>query len=136
VAMPELQGMIEPIPIAAEVERSIDGQTGAAIASFVPIEERMRRVVDRISRWIKLQQKPNSEKRVALIYYNHPPGKQNIGADYLNVPETIVELLRSLGGDGYTVGNTPPTADALIDILTKRGINLANWSPGQLQSLA
>src|SRR5262249_54061746 len=72
VAMPELQGMIEPIPVAAEVERSIDSHTGAAIATFVPIENRIERVVERISRWIELQTKPNSQKRVALIYYNHP----------------------------------------------------------------
>jgi cobaltochelatase CobN len=136
VAMPELQGMIEPIPVAAEVERTTDPLTGAAIASFVPIEERIGKLVERLTRWIQLQQKPNAEKRVALIYYNHPPGKQNIGADYLNVPETIVELLRSLGTDGYKTGSVLPNADALIDILTKRGINLANWAPGQVRSLA
>ena len=136
VAMPELQGMIEPIPIAAEVERSIDGQTGAAIAAFVPIEDRIHRVVERISRWIQLQDKPNSEKRVALIYYNHPPGKQNIGADYLNVPETILELLRSLTRDGYKVKDIPPNADTLVDLLTRRGINVANWAPGQRRLLA
>src|SRR5215471_16457001 len=136
VAMPELQGMIEPIPIAAEVERSVDAKTGAAIAAFVPIEDRIHRVVERISRWIQLQDKPNSEKRVALIYYNHPPGKQNIGADYLNVPETIIELLRSLTRDGYKVKDIPPNADTLVDLLTRRGINVANWAPGQRRLLA
>ncbi|PWT83497.1 MAG: hypothetical protein C5B58_06445, partial [Acidobacteria bacterium] len=136
VAMPELQGMIEPVPVAAEVERTTDPLTGAAIASFVPIEERIQKLTDRITRWIQLQQKPNSEKRVALIYYNHPPGKQNIGADYLNVPETIIELLRSLSADTYKTGEIPPNGDALVDILMKRGINLANFAPGQIRSLA
>jgi cobaltochelatase CobN len=136
VAMPELQGMIEPIPVAAEVERSVDSLTGAAIASFVPIDERIGRVVERITRWIRLQDKPNSEKRVALIYYNHPPGKQNIGADYLNVPETIVELLHSLSGNGYSVKNIPPGADALVDMMTRSGINVANYAAGQRRLLA
>jgi cobaltochelatase CobN len=136
VAMPELQGMIEPIPVAAELERSIDPSTGAAIASFAPIDSRIRRVVERISRWIELQTKPNSQKRIALIYYNHPPGKQNIGADYLNVPETIVELLRLLARDGYDVRNVPPDADTLVDLLTRRGINVANWAAGQRRLLA
>jgi cobaltochelatase CobN len=136
VAMPELQGMIEPIAVAAEVERSIDPQTGAAIASFVPIDDRIQRVVERITRWIRLQDKPNSEKRVALVYYNHPPGKQNIGADYLNVPETILQLLGFLSRDGYDVRNVPPNADELVDQLTRRGINVANWAPGQRRLLA
>src|SRR5262249_44684602 len=111
-------------------------QTGAAIASFVPIDDRIQRVVQRISRWIRLQDKPNSEKRVALVYYNHPPGKQNIGADYLNVPETILQLLSFLSKDGYDVLNVPPTADELVDHLTRRGINVANWAPGQPRLLA
>jgi cobaltochelatase CobN len=136
VAMPELQGMIEPIAVAAEVEKSVDPLTGAAIGSFVPIDERIDRVVERITRWIRLQDKPNSEKRVALIYYNHPPGKQNIGADYLNVPETIVGLLQSLEGDGYTVKNIPANVDALVDLLTRRGINVANYAAGQRRLLA
>jgi cobaltochelatase CobN len=136
VAMPELQGMIEPIAVAAEVERSIDPLTGAAIGSFVPIDERIGRVVERISRWIRLQDKRNSEKRVALIYYNHPPGKQNIGADYLNVPETIVGLLQSLSGDGYAVKDIPANADALVDVMTRRGINVANYAAGQRRLLA
>src|SRR5262245_57566598 len=136
VAMPELQGMIEPIAIAAEVERSIDAQTGAAIGSFVPLDDRLHRVVDRISRWITLQNKPNAEKRVALIYYNHPPGKQNIGADYLNVPETIISLLQTLYRDGYNVKDIPPNADVLVDLLTRRGINVANYAAGQRRLLA
>jgi cobaltochelatase CobN len=136
VAMPELQGMIEPIAVAAEVERSTDPLTGAAIGSFAPIDERIDRVVERISRWIRLQDKPNSEKRVALIYYNHPPGKQNIGADYLNVPETVVGLLQSLSGDGYTVKDIPPNAEALVDLMTRRGINVANYAAGQRRLLA
>jgi cobaltochelatase CobN len=136
VAMPELQGMIEPIPVAAELERSTDPQTGAAIASFVPIDSRIHRVVERISRWIQLQKKPNSQKRVALIYYNHPPGKQNIGADYLNVPETIIELLQSLARDGYDVRDVPPDAGTLVDLLTRHGINVANWAAGQRRLLA
>src|SRR5262249_7968629 len=136
VAMPELQGMIEPIAVAGELERSVDAQTGAAIASFVPIDDRIQRVVERISRWIRLQNKPNSEKRVALIYYNHPPGKQNIGADYLNVPETILELLQLLIHDGYSVRDIPPNSDTVVDLLIRRGINVANWAPGQRRLLA
>jgi cobaltochelatase CobN len=136
IAMPELQGMIEPIPVAAEKEVSVDKQTGAAISSFVPIDSRIHRVVERVSRWIQLQKKPASEKRVALIYYNHPPGKQNIGADYLNVPETIMQLLQSLAHDGYDVRNVPPNGEALVDLLMRRGINVANWAPGQRRLLA
>jgi cobaltochelatase CobN len=26
----------------------------------------------------------NADKKIALIYYNYPPGKQDIGASYLN----------------------------------------------------
>jgi len=46
-----------------------------------PIPERIERLTQRVKRWLALQQKQNRDKHIALIYYNYPPGKQNIGAD-------------------------------------------------------
>ncbi|WP_316558991.1 cobaltochelatase subunit CobN [Methanimicrococcus stummii] len=50
-------------------------------------------VADRAMAWAKLSEKDNIAKNVALMYYNYPPGKEEIGANYLNV-------MRSLAGDG------------------------------------
>ncbi|MDR2945096.1 MAG: cobaltochelatase subunit CobN [Methanosarcinales archaeon] len=50
-------------------------------------------VADRAMAWAKLSEKDNIAKNIALMYYNYPPGKEDIGANYLNV-------MRSLAGDG------------------------------------
>ena len=45
---------------------------------------------------------PNKDKRIAIIYYNYPPGKEMIGASYLNVlPKSLWQILRRLEKDGY-----------------------------------
>ncbi|MGC8984615.1 MAG: cobaltochelatase subunit CobN [Thermosulfidibacteraceae bacterium] len=51
--------------------------TGLEYVEERPISERIQRIVQSVEVWINLQEKSNHEKKVALIYYNYPPGKQN-----------------------------------------------------------
>jgi cobaltochelatase CobN len=136
VAVPELQGVIEPILVGAERENVVDEVTGASISVFEPIPERISKMVRRIKNWHALQTKPSAEKRIAIVYYNHPPGKQNVGADYLNVPATILEVLKLFESSGYEVGDYPRDEQALLDVLLARGINVADWARGLQQTVA
>ena len=102
VAMPEMGGIIQPTVMASK-ERVVDKETGIEYIEERPIPERIKRLVDRVKMWINLQDKANKDKRIAIIYYNYPPGKQNIGASYLNVlPESLWEILQRLGKEGYS----------------------------------
>jgi len=38
--------------------------------------------------------------------------------------------------EGYSVGEIPQDADALVEMMIKNGINVANWAPGELEKLA
>ena len=49
--------------------------------------------------------KANRDKRVAIVFYNYPAGKANIGASYLNVAESIANILQRLKQEGYDVGS-------------------------------
>lgn len=124
VAMPELQGVVEPLVVAAMSEPRIDKATGLRVALFAPVEEQLMLLVNRLDRWVVLQSKPRSEKKIAIIYYNHPPGRHNIGADNLNVPATLFHLLHQLKEAGYTTGKLPKTEAELLDLLQARGVNL------------
>src|SRR5690606_41845484 len=64
-------------------------------------------LADRLLRWHKLQSIKNADKKIALVYYNHPPGRHNVGADKLDVPESLFEILQSLQRAGYTTGELP-----------------------------
>ncbi len=135
IAIPETQGIIEPIFVAT-TEKWTDPVTGAELVSYKAIPERMDKLANRVYNWVQLKYMDNAAKKIALIYYNYPPGKQNIGASYLNVPESIIEILKRLESEGYNVGTIPNSADELVNLMLERGINVANWAPGILEEVA
>ncbi len=124
VALPELQGIGQPIVVAALGNAERDRLTGIENRPPVVLAEEVSRLAARVSRWLALQQKPNKDKRVALIYYNHPPGRQNIGADNLDVPASLFDMLHALQDAGYNVGTLPASPEALLDQIMAHGVNL------------
>ena len=127
---PERNGATEPITVATEEP---DPKTG--IYHDMPIAERVEMAARRARRWTVLQEKPNREKRLAMLYYNNPPGKGNIGASYLNLVPSIVAVLKELRESGYNVGDRLPTSEELMDQLERVGRNVELWAPGELQRL-
>ena len=124
VALPELQGIGQPIVVAALGQARHDPQTGIENRPPVVLDAEAQRVAARVARWLALRAKPNRDKRVALVYYNHPPGRQNIGADNLDVPASLFDMLHALRAAGYTVGELPASPEALLERIMARGVNL------------
>jgi cobaltochelatase CobN len=133
IALPELGGIIQPIVVGSkETFRDPEVQTDYIIEK--PIPERIKMLVKRVKAWVNLQDKPNKDKKIAIIYYNYPPGKQNIGAAYLNVlPESLYEILKRLKEEGYTVPEVDK-AKVFEDVLAQ-GRNIGNWAKGELERL-
>jgi len=124
VALPELQGIGQPIVVAALGNAERDKLTGIENRPPVVLAPEVDRLAARVGRWLALQQKPNKDKRVALIYYNHPPGRQNIGADNLDVPASLFDMLHALKNAGYDTGELPASPEALLDQIMAHGVNL------------
>ncbi len=124
IAMPELQGISQPHLLAVAQPPRIDERTGIRLTLTRPVNERVEAVADRFQRWKRLRYLDNHDKRIALVYYNHPPGRQNIGADKLDVPESLFEMLQRLQAAGYNTGELPEDAEALHDRIQERGVNL------------
>jgi magnesium chelatase subunit H len=104
VAIPEIDGATEPF---------IYGGMPAQGDQPVPIEDRCRRIAERLARWHRLQTAPREEVRLALLLFCFPPDKGNVGtAAELDVFPSVWEILRRLRGDGYRV-EVPESADAL-----------------------
>ena len=135
LAMPELQGVSQPMVLATAEPEVIDENTGVALTLTQPVPERVDAVADRLKRWQTLQAKDNADKRVAIIYYNHPPGRQNIGADNLDVPASLYEMLHWLKAEGYETGPLPESPEALTDLLQQRGVSLPD-DPRALREMA
>ncbi|HXE37777.1 MAG TPA: cobaltochelatase subunit CobN, partial [Azonexus sp.] len=96
VALPELQGIGQPIVVSALGQAKPDRLTGIESRPPVTLAAEIDRLAARIGRWLTLRAKANRDKRIAVIYYNHPPGRQNIGADNLDVPASLFDMLHAL----------------------------------------
>lgn len=124
VAMPELQGASQPLVIATGAKPVNDTISGIQIQSITADHSGISALALRVKRWQALQQKDNANKRLAIIYYNHPPGRHNIGADNLDVPASLWQILQQLKNTGYNTGALPNSQEELLNMMMARGVNL------------
>ncbi|WP_439888050.1 cobaltochelatase subunit CobN [Pseudomonas sp. MBLB4123] len=141
LAMPELQGTSQAMVLAAWRERQLDPLSGIRFAIGEPLPHQVAAMSARIQRWRHLQRTANADKRLAIVYYNHPPGRHNIGADNLDVPQSLWHILQRLQAEGYDTGPLPDSPAALLELLQERGVNLPEQGDalaemaGKVQSL-
>lgn len=67
------------------------------------LPEQTAAVVNKALKLVRLQRLPNADKKVAMLYWNYPPGEKNLSASYLNVPRSIAAMLRVMKQAGYDV---------------------------------
>jgi len=114
VVLPEIDGAIEPIPTA--------GLDDSRTKEIKVIDDRVSKRVSRTANWVKLRRLPNSEKMVAIIIYNYPPGEHNVGsAAYLDVFASLEALLKRLADEGFKV--EPLSKDQLRALAGKYLVN-------------
>ncbi len=127
LAVPELAGL-SPHNVVAGLESTRTG------VEAQPITERVERVAARARAFSELRRALPEQRRVAIMYWNYPPGKQNVGASYLNVVRSIPVMLQTLREAGYRVENFPD-AESIENLVIERGRNIARWAPGELDKL-
>ncbi|MGB9609360.1 MAG: cobaltochelatase subunit CobN [Bryobacteraceae bacterium] len=128
VGNPERYGVSEPIVIAAAAPNEEGGKPA-------PIRSQIELAAARAARWITLRTKPNWEKRLALIYYNNPPGKASLGASYLDLIPSLRNVVARLRAEGYLTGDRLPDAERLKKLLLLSGRNVGEYAPGELEAL-
>jgi cobaltochelatase CobN len=134
VAVPELAGTIAPTVVGSQ-ERVKDPETGLTIVVRRPIASQVTTAVSRGLKYAALRAKANRDKRVAIVFYNYPAGKANIGASYLNVAESLAAVLQRLKQDGYDVGTGDLSGAAVLQTLLAKSRNVGGYAPGELQEL-
>jgi cobaltochelatase CobN len=129
IAIPELSGMIQPTVIGGV--KMIGG-----IPYKTAIPERVERIVGRALRYVKLQNTPVSQRKVSILYWNFPPGKNNVGASYLNVVRSIPMILQGMKEKGYTVtGFDNSNIRTIEKLILLRGRNVGRYAPGELKKI-
>lgn len=127
VILPELDGMIEPLPTAGLIERD-SGIVEGSVKQVAAIDDRVERVCRRINRWMRLRTKPNADKRVAFIVYDNPPGEDNLGsAAYLDTFASLKLLFKEMKKRGYSLKDVPDDKGLHEYLLKRRLANNLRW---------
>ncbi|HIE26300.1 TPA: cobaltochelatase subunit CobN [Candidatus Poribacteria bacterium] len=134
VCTPEFNGLIEPSVLGGRVALK-DKRAGKEVYAHKPVAENIEFFIKRIKAWRNLQTEPNKDKKIAIIHWNHTPGKQNVGASYLNVFRSLEGILKRMREEGYTIEGELPSEEEIKNLVLKSGRNIGSWVPGELDEL-
>lgn len=134
VCIPEQNGAIEPTLVGGKTMVRLKGMTDV-LYDRQPLPGQIDYLVRRIEGWFNLRDKPNPEKRIALLYWNHPPGKQNIGGSYMNCFRSIAAIVNAMKQDGYRIDSENLNEESIRQRILHSGRNVGAWAPGELDRL-
>jgi len=127
VILPELDGMIEPIP-SAGLRNEFSDVTNGMIKKVTAIENRIQRAAQRAANWAMLQMLANQNKRVALVIYDYPKGEESLAnAAYLDTFESLRQILLQLQKSGYQVSDIPEKDQFPAEFISRGLVNEATW---------
>lgn len=114
VVTPEIDGAIRPFALFGHYM----DEEGLQHAFAIP--ERLETFVQTVNNYIRLQHKPNSEKRIAIYYYKGP-GLNALSAAGMEVVPSLYNLLTRLKKEGYKVDNLPSDSKGLAKMIQQQG---------------
>lgn len=106
-SLPEMDGAVAPVVLG--------GMQGEGIAT---LPDRLERLAVLTRGFIRLRRVPPHEKKIAIVVYNYPPGMGNTAtAALLDVPASLVRVLKQLRDAGYQVDPFPDDPATLLRCL-------------------
>ncbi len=130
IALPELDGLTEFMYLSGDATDPISG-----LKYSKPVDLQVDWIAERAISWAKLHHLNNSQKKVAIIYYNHGGGKDNLGASYLDLAPSLKILLWAMNESGYRVEGDVPEQRDLLDLMISQGRNVGGWAPDELNKM-
>lgn len=125
IALPELDGVIEPMFIGAQ-ERHGEAERR------VPVESRVRKLVRRLAKWVALKKKDNKDKKVVFMLNNNPCTSVEAsvgGGANLDTLESVVRVMKAMQERGYTLEDIPESGDELIKtIMGRKALSDFRWT--------
>jgi len=125
VALPEFEGVIEPIIIGA-------GKNEGNYIGRAPIQERCSKLAARVLKWITLRKKPVNQRKVAFILHNRPcTGVEGSVGDAANLDslESVAGILNRMQEEGYAVSPPQDGKELIETILKRKAISEFRWTP-------
>lgn len=125
VAMPEFEGVIEPIIIGAN---NPDGD----YSRRMPIEDRCIKLAQRVHKWVILREKPVHERKVAFILHNNPCAGVELGvgaAAHLDSLESVARIMTRMKEGGYNISSPAGGKELIENIMEKKALSEFRWTP-------
>ncbi len=118
VVLPELDGRIYTRAISFKSDYLWHEKTQCRIVNYKPVPDRVAYVADLAKNWAALRNTANAQKHIAIVLANYPDkdGRIANGVGY-DTPASTIEILKTLGREGYDVGAIPYNGNALISSL-------------------
>uniref|UniRef100_UPI001FCE78FD cobaltochelatase subunit CobN n=1 Tax=Mesorhizobium carmichaelinearum TaxID=1208188 RepID=UPI001FCE78FD len=130
VVLPELDGRILAGAISFKGESDVDPALGHRAFANRPEPDRVAQVADRVAAFIKLQETPRAERKLAILIPDYPsaPGRTGYAVG-LDVPSSVLAMLHDLSEQGYVVEGIPQSPRALLGLLeaSDTGLTLDNY---------
>lgn len=126
VIMPELDGGVVPFVLSALFPNK------RGLMEFRVIPDRLERFCTMVRKTLDLRGKPNSEKKIAIIYYKGP-GKNAMNAGGIEVGDSLLNTLKYLKSQGFTTGDLPETAEELNRQVQENAAVFGTYAEGAIQ---
>jgi cobaltochelatase CobN len=97
--MPESAGIIDPTMIAT---------TDPTTRTAQPMLDHIDAIAQRAIKQGQLSIKANADKKLSMFIWNYPPGDKNMGAAFLNIPDSIFNIASAMKAEGYNVNLKSP----------------------------
>lgn len=125
--MPELDGGTCIFPIGVNEETEFVSEWNITLSEVRIIPDRLSRLIGKVRGLLRLREISNSEKRVAIVGYNYPPGEDNLfGGSFLDTLSSLTDITETLISEGYTA--EPISRDELKSRFLDDGIlNDSKW---------
>ena len=120
IVLPELDGRIAAGAISFKRLAEPDAPLGVRSQVNAAEPDRIEAVAGRVAAWLELQATTKAERRIAIIVPDYPAATGRAGyAVGLDVPQSVIGMLRDLESEGYTVDDVPEVARDLMRLLAR-----------------
>ncbi len=122
VVLPELDGRILAGAISFKAEGEADAELGFRAVANRAEPDRVEQVAERIAAFLRLQHAPRQDRRICILIPDYPsaPGRTGYAVG-LDVPNSVLAMLRDLRNAGYAVEGIPDSPRELLDALEHGG---------------
>ncbi len=122
IVVPEIDGGMTPLCISTQ------NPNDEGYLLYTPEPERIDAFIDQFDRFMKLKEKGNADKKIAIGYFKSP-GKDALLASGMEVVPSLYNFLQRLQSDGYDVTGLPSSIEEFGRQVMEQGSVMGSYAP-------